>query len=238
MGKFTPNKMDRFHKALPNVKSAYVTLQNFTPDLKNFYTDISAVSATLWNSAEELPHSIWNGFSTPPPPPYGGFPFEQHFSYIGASLSHKIWWKIGQQFVNYIQWHISHQISWSPNLSPYFAPNLVFTHFGDKYITKFGDKFRDHQICHFIRWQSCHQIWWTPNLSPNNSPNLVTNVSSNWVLTEFVTKFITKFVTKFGDHQICHQIWWQIRHQICHQILREPTSLIVRQRRSAAEPSF
>ena len=33
----------------------------------------------------ELPHSIWNGFSTPPP--YGGFPFEQHFSYKGASLS-------------------------------------------------------------------------------------------------------------------------------------------------------
>ena len=44
-------KMGCFHKVLPNVKSVYVTLQNFTPDLKKFYTDISAVSATLWNSA-------------------------------------------------------------------------------------------------------------------------------------------------------------------------------------------
>ena len=26
--------MGRFHKALPNIKSAYVTLQNFTPDFK------------------------------------------------------------------------------------------------------------------------------------------------------------------------------------------------------------
>ena len=43
--------MDRFHKALPNVKSAYVTLQNFTPDLQKIYTDISAISVTLCNSA-------------------------------------------------------------------------------------------------------------------------------------------------------------------------------------------
>ena len=40
-------KMGCFHKVLPDVKSAYVTLQNFTPDLQKFYTDISAVSATL-----------------------------------------------------------------------------------------------------------------------------------------------------------------------------------------------
>ena len=45
-------KMGCFHKVLPNVKSAYVTLQNFTPDLQKFYTDTSAVSATLWNSGE------------------------------------------------------------------------------------------------------------------------------------------------------------------------------------------
>ena len=44
-------KMGCFHKVLPNVKSAYVTFQNFTPDLQKFYTDISAVSATLSNSA-------------------------------------------------------------------------------------------------------------------------------------------------------------------------------------------
>ena len=43
--------MGHFHKALPNVKSAHVTLQNFTPDLQKIYTDISAVSVTLCNSA-------------------------------------------------------------------------------------------------------------------------------------------------------------------------------------------
>ena len=45
--------MGRFHKALPNIKSAYVTLQNFTPDFKKIYTDISAVSVTLCNSANQ-----------------------------------------------------------------------------------------------------------------------------------------------------------------------------------------
>ena len=45
-------KMGRFHKVLPSVKSAYVTLQNFTPDFQKFYTDISAVSATLCNSGK------------------------------------------------------------------------------------------------------------------------------------------------------------------------------------------
>ena len=29
-----PNEMVRFHKALPNVKSAYVTLQDFTQELQ------------------------------------------------------------------------------------------------------------------------------------------------------------------------------------------------------------
>ena len=43
--------MGRFQKALPNVKSVYVTLQNFTPDLQKIYTDISAVSVTFRNSA-------------------------------------------------------------------------------------------------------------------------------------------------------------------------------------------
>ena len=37
-------------KGIHNVKSAYVTLQNFTPDLQKIYTDISAVSVTLCNS--------------------------------------------------------------------------------------------------------------------------------------------------------------------------------------------
>ena len=49
-GKSTPNEKDHFHKALPNVKNAYVTLRKFTPDLKIFYTDISAISVTLCNS--------------------------------------------------------------------------------------------------------------------------------------------------------------------------------------------
>ena len=49
--------MGCFHKALPNVKSAYVTLLNFTPDLQKIYTDISAVSVTLCNSGD-LPWSV------------------------------------------------------------------------------------------------------------------------------------------------------------------------------------
>ena len=44
------NEKDNFHKALPNVKKAYVALRKFTPDLKIFYTDISAISVTLCNS--------------------------------------------------------------------------------------------------------------------------------------------------------------------------------------------
>ena len=136
---------------------------------------------------------------------------------IYHKIKHKFLWKFGQQFVDFIQWHISHRIFWSPNLSPYSAPNLMFTQFGDQFITKFGDKIGDHHIWHLIRWQICHQIWWTPNMSPNNSPNLVTNLSPKRVLTDFVTKFVTIFCTKFGNHRICHRIWWQIWCQICHQ---------------------
>ena len=53
-GKSTPkcNEKDNFHKALPNVKKAYVTLRKFTPDLKIFYTDISAISVPLCNSGK------------------------------------------------------------------------------------------------------------------------------------------------------------------------------------------
>ena len=47
--KITPNEMVCFHKALPNVKSVYVALQ-VTPDLQKNYTDISAISVTLYNS--------------------------------------------------------------------------------------------------------------------------------------------------------------------------------------------
>ena len=47
--------MGRFHKALPNVKSAYAALQNFTPDLKKIYTDISAISVTFRNSVRNEP---------------------------------------------------------------------------------------------------------------------------------------------------------------------------------------
>ena len=45
--------MGRFHKALPNVKGAYVTLKYFTPDFQEIYTDISAVSVTLCNSGAD-----------------------------------------------------------------------------------------------------------------------------------------------------------------------------------------
>ena len=44
------NEKDNFHKALHNVKKAYVTLRKFTPNLKIFYTDISAISVTFYNS--------------------------------------------------------------------------------------------------------------------------------------------------------------------------------------------
>ena len=61
-GKSTPkcNEKDNFHKALPNVKKAYVTLRKFTPDLKIFYTDISAISVTLCNS-DRAPGEANNG---------------------------------------------------------------------------------------------------------------------------------------------------------------------------------
>ena len=70
----------------------------------------------------------------------------------------------------------------------------MFTHFGDQFITKFGDNFDDHQILHLY---SVTKL----------SPNLVTKVSLNLVLTEFVTKLVTKFVTKlvtteFGYHPL------------------------------------
>ena len=45
-------KLPQFHKVLPTVKRAYVTFQDFTQDLQKIYTDISAVSVTLCNSAK------------------------------------------------------------------------------------------------------------------------------------------------------------------------------------------
>ena len=50
LGKNYPNETGCFHKALPSVRSAYVTLQDFTPDLQQIYTDISAISVTFRNS--------------------------------------------------------------------------------------------------------------------------------------------------------------------------------------------
>ena len=40
----------RSDSSAPNVESAYVTLQDFTPNHKQIYTDISAISVTLCNS--------------------------------------------------------------------------------------------------------------------------------------------------------------------------------------------
>ena len=42
--------MGRFHEASLNFKRAYVTLQNFTPDLQKLYTDTPAMSVTFCNS--------------------------------------------------------------------------------------------------------------------------------------------------------------------------------------------
>ena len=50
-----PNEMGRFHISLPSIRSAYVTLKDFTPDLQRFYTDISAISVTFCNSAIHEP---------------------------------------------------------------------------------------------------------------------------------------------------------------------------------------
>ena len=61
------NEKDNFHKALPNVKKAYVTLRKFTPDLKIFYTDISAISVTLcnsvyWKEKKNMDNKFWRIF--------------------------------------------------------------------------------------------------------------------------------------------------------------------------------
>ena len=49
--------MGRFHKAIPIVESAYVILQDFTPDFQKIYTDISAISVTVHNSGLSLCHN-------------------------------------------------------------------------------------------------------------------------------------------------------------------------------------
>ena len=65
MKKGTPkcNEKDNFHKALPNVKKAYVTLRKFTPNLKIFYTDISAISVTLHYATLHPTHTDRTGHS-------------------------------------------------------------------------------------------------------------------------------------------------------------------------------
>ena len=55
------NETGHFHKYSPNYRSAYVTLQNFTPGLQKNYTDISAISVTFRNSGGMVPNSA------PPP---------------------------------------------------------------------------------------------------------------------------------------------------------------------------
>ena len=56
---YYPNETGCFHKPLPNVRSAYVTLQDFTPDLQIIYTDISAISVTFRNSASVVSYISW-----------------------------------------------------------------------------------------------------------------------------------------------------------------------------------
>ena len=50
-GKITPTKLAVFIKLFPTSEACmYVTLQDFTPDLQQIYTDISAISVTFRNS--------------------------------------------------------------------------------------------------------------------------------------------------------------------------------------------
>ena len=90
-----------------------------------------------------------------------------------------------------VWWQIWWKIWWSPNKVTNLSPNLMFTKFGDKFITEFG--------AHQIWWQMFHRIGCSLNLSPNSSPNL----SPNLVITKFVTKFGDKFVTKFVTKLHC-----------------------------------
>ena len=91
--------MGRFHKALPNVKSAYVTLLNFTPDLQKIYTDISAVSVTLCNSD-----------SRPKTPCHSGCwvlgPHQQQLWQMSSAHGWVGWNGIGS-VVKLSDWHIS-----------------------------------------------------------------------------------------------------------------------------------
>ena len=48
--KIAPTKLAVFTKLYPTPEARHVTLQDFTPDLQKFYTDISAISVTFRNS--------------------------------------------------------------------------------------------------------------------------------------------------------------------------------------------
>ena len=81
--------MVRFHKALPNVKRAYVTLQDFTPDLQKIYTDISAISVTLCNSVatgSPIQLHIWAArvwcIRKTPRVPFAGFKHRQGMFHV------------------------------------------------------------------------------------------------------------------------------------------------------------
>ena len=61
LGKNYLNETGHFHKYSPYYRSAYVTLQNFTPGLQKNYTDISAISVTFRNSGGMVPNSAPHG---------------------------------------------------------------------------------------------------------------------------------------------------------------------------------
>ena len=65
--------MGRFHKALPNVRCAYVALQDFTPDLQILYT-FFVFGLNVQVSVVKLPQ--WNG------------PFSQMFSQRQKRVCH------------------------------------------------------------------------------------------------------------------------------------------------------
>ena len=102
-------------------------------------------------------------------------------------------------------------------LSPYSTTilviNLVFTKFGNKFITKLCVR----PFCHHISWQICHKVLWIPNMSPCNSPKSVTNfnflpylvtyLSPNLSLREGVNKTSTSPQAKRHQHHSFSLLW-------------------------------
>ena len=121
--------MGRFHEALPNIKSAYVTLQKV-------YTDISAVSVTLCNSGQHLViaplecrfhFDQWSPTCLPPSPLNA--PSSSHWKFLlktqTAPPLHQYlplpafagWFQLlGTPSENCFVWHVTPQCTWQHDL--------------------------------------------------------------------------------------------------------------------------